>query len=394
MAQKWKTVLAVIQPTGQEVRQEQRIAALLARKLQKTTHGKVTVAGSVAKGTFLKGEADLDIFVLFPLSVSRKTFEQRIRGIVKKAFPRARHEIKYAEHPYVRLFWEGKRIDVVPAYKITTAAQLLSAVDRSVLHTRFIQNNLRQRQIPEVLLLKKFLKANELYGAEIRVQGFSGYLCELLVLKYKTFLGCLRAAKKFQAPLMVIDPVDKNRNVAAAVSEEKLKQFIRLAGRFVGKPSDRFFVGPPSFSQKLEHMKKKRGRVYSVTLPHTPAVEDIVWGQLRKLAQQLQTFLEKHDFEVVEELLDSDAKTATIVFRVKMDMLPAKRWVEGPPLSLKKNVQAFRQAHKNAKFKIKKGRVHAEVKRELRTTEQTLKQFFQKTDLPSRLQKRGMHIRS
>ena len=105
------------------------------------------------------------------------------------------------------------------------------------------------------------------YGAEIKVGGFSGYLCELLIMKYGSFLQTIRAFAKynqrvvidiegfyadreneisllFPEPLAVVDPVDKGRNVASAVQPQKLYTFIGAARAFLKNPSEDFFYPP------------------------------------------------------------------------------------------------------------------------------------------------------
>src|SRR5207249_2660507 len=93
------------------------------------------------------------------------------------------------------------------------------------------------------------------YGAEAKVLGFSGYLCELLILKYGSFRGVLDSslswrpgtvivlerppARAFPEPLIVVDPVDPNRNVASAVGIEQLATFVHAAREYLASPSER-----------------------------------------------------------------------------------------------------------------------------------------------------------
>src|SRR5206468_712277 len=99
------------------------------------------------------------------------------------------------------------------------------------------------------------------YGAEAKVLGFSGYLCELLILKYASFRGVLDSslswrpgtvivlegppARTFPEPLIVVDPVDPNRNVASAVGIEQLATFVHAAREYLAAPSERFFFPRP-----------------------------------------------------------------------------------------------------------------------------------------------------
>ena len=95
-------------------------------------------------------------------------------------------EESYAEHPYIRGYYKNYKIEIVPCYKIEKASQKLSAVDRTPLHTQFIKENLKENQKKEVRLLKQFLIGIDWYGAEADVEGFSGYLCEILILTFKS----------------------------------------------------------------------------------------------------------------------------------------------------------------------------------------------------------------
>ena len=47
--------------------------------------------------------------------------------------------------------------------------------------------------------------------------------------------------KKFSSPLTMIDPIDKGRNVAAAVRKEKLFEFIAASREFLKKCDLKFF---------------------------------------------------------------------------------------------------------------------------------------------------------
>ena len=404
-----KSVLPNIKPSAQELKDERSFAKRIVAKLKKQTNAQVVVTGSIAKGTFLRESKDLDVFLLFKQTVSKEKLESLVKSAVVKAFPNQHYVVSYAEHPYVRLHLAGRRIDVVPAYKISKATELKSAVDRSVLHTKFILDNLRKKD--DVLLLKKFLKSNGLYGAEIRVQGLSGYLCELLIIYYKSFVNLLGAAVKWRLPvfidlkryykkneivltvkrfntfLVVIDPTDKNRNVAAAVSEENIKRFAALAKKLLKKPSERFFSSPMSFHEKLKKMKS----VYIIKLKKPDIVDDILWGQVRKMERMLLEFLKKHDFEI-KSILDEADQDIKIAISLRHDKLPGKKLILGPPLKLKGNVRKFKAAHKRARFIIKNKKVCAYVKRDIRNGGEVLRLFFRTTELPSHLDKRSVKV--
>ena len=97
------------------------------------------------------------------------------------------YEIRYAEHPYVHGIVKGVEVDVVPCYRLKDASRIKSAVDRTPFHHEWLKDRIKGKE-NEVRLLKGFLKANGLYGAEYKVRGFSGYLCELLIMFYGSFV--------------------------------------------------------------------------------------------------------------------------------------------------------------------------------------------------------------
>src|SRR5213594_3204445 len=199
--------------------------------------GNVSIQGSFARDTWLSGEADLDIFASFPLTMDRKEWIEGVLPAIRKGID-AKTVDRYAEHPYLEFHIEGVRVNVVPCYSVEKG-QWKSATDRTPYHTEYMTRHLTQEMRLEARLLKRFMKGIRSYGAEIRVGGFSGMLVETLILHYQSFLETLVQASKwkpiiildiekaiggqdsrareFDSPLVVMDPIDPNRNLAAAV---------------------------------------------------------------------------------------------------------------------------------------------------------------------------------
>jgi len=145
----------------------------------------IELVGSTAKDTYLKNSLDIDVFLLFPTDVSKKDIAQNALSIGRLLLKNT--EECYAEHPYIRGYFKNRKAEIVPCYKIENASQKLSAVDRTPLHTKYVKKHLSKSQRPEVRLLKQFLKGIGCYGAEAEIEGFSGYLCEILIIRYESF---------------------------------------------------------------------------------------------------------------------------------------------------------------------------------------------------------------
>lgn len=364
------------------------------------------LTGSVVKGTFLAGEGDVDLFALFPHSYSKELMFEEIKEAVEEAYPKAKIEVAYAEHPYVKFYLKGKKIDVVPAYLMVEGERIKSAVDRSQLHTRYVLEEMDEKQRDEVRLLKKFLKANGLYGAEIKTLGFSGYLCELLVIAYKDFGGVLKAASKwrgrvvldlerhyandekilerFPEQFIVIDPVDSERNVAAPVSAENFARFIEVCGRFLSAPDGEFF-----FPKKISDVnigKWLKGRnFYGIEFSNEKIVDDVLWGQIRRVNSAFGVFLEQNGFTVLGAHSFSNGKKTVLFFELKEDELPKEKEMCGPLLKMREDCGKFRAKHKGAGFAEKEGRIFAIEKRKWRDFSGAFREYAKKGFVPSHL---------
>src|SRR3989441_6252854 len=256
------------------------------------------LVGSVAKGVHLH-EPEVDMFVAFSPDVPRERLEKEGLALGDLLERPVR---MFAEHPYTRGWYKGFEVEIVPCYRITEASQRLSAVDRTPLHVDYVLGHLAEDQATEVRLLKAWAEGIGVYGAEAKIRGFSGYLCELLVLKHGTFHGLLEAARSwrpgmtiefetpagraFSEPLVVVDPVDGNRNVASAVSAEQLATFVPAAREYLAKPSERFFfprsLKPRTLAQLKATLRRRETHLVAVTIPAPKVTEDVSYPQVRK----------------------------------------------------------------------------------------------------------------
>jgi tRNA nucleotidyltransferase (CCA-adding enzyme) len=97
--------------------------------------------------------------------------------IAKSAAGNAEQIERFAEHPYLEIIQDEMRIDIVPCYNVERG-QWQSATDRTPFHTDYVKKNLKPDLLGEVRLLKKFMQGVGVYGAEVKIGGFSGYLCD------------------------------------------------------------------------------------------------------------------------------------------------------------------------------------------------------------------------
>ncbi|MGB9714642.1 MAG: CCA tRNA nucleotidyltransferase, partial [Candidatus Bathyarchaeales archaeon] len=288
--------------------------------------------------------------------------------IARKATEGAKQVERFAEHPYLEAFVDGVRVNIVPCYNVKRG-EWLSATDRTPFHTNYVRERLNEQMRNEVRLLKRFMKGTEVYGAEIKIGGFSGYLTELLILHYKTFTNTLKAFADykqpmtidienhykgrerelkllFKEPLIVIDPIDKGRNVASAVQPQKLYIFVAAARAFLKNPSLRFFYPPktkPLTTQEAKDRLEKRGSaILFLTFGKVNAVPDILWGQLYKSQRSLRKLIELNDFKVLRDTAWSDEEALNVfIFEVEQRNLPTVKKHLGPPMEKRRECENF-----------------------------------------------------
>jgi len=344
---------------------QQKVARACAEHGVKAT---VRVEGSVAKDTWLREEPEIDIFMRLPTTIPRKSLGKISLEIARKATEGAEQIERFAEHPYLEAFIGDVRVNIVPCYDVKRG-EWLSATDRTPFHTDYVKKRLNKTLRNEVRLLKKFLQGVNAYGAEIKTGGFSGYLCELLILRHKSFTETLRAFASctqrmiidiegyytgrekeqrllFTEPLVVVDPVDKGRNVASAVQPQKLYMLVGAARAFLKTPNTKFFYPPKAKALSAEALRSKlenRGAsLIFLTLGKIEAVPDVLWGQLYRTQRSLRKLAELNDFKVLRDAVWSDEKTLSIfVFELEQRVLPSVKKHLGPPLEREKECEKF-----------------------------------------------------
>jgi len=314
-------------------------------------------AGSAGRETCMAGDKDIDLFVLFPEDTERKKLEEKGLEIGKKTFENfnADYHVEYAEHPYTKGHIKGVEVEIVPCFD-TDPGDIRSAVDRTPYHSRWARNNLDEEQRKEAVILKKFLKTQGLYGSSLRRRGFSGYLCEILISEYEDFRSLLVDAEdwpeqkvidpenhheqglpeeleqKFSEDnLVVIDPVDPERNVAAVLSTENYADFIYEAWKFNTEAGINFFreSGPEYDRFELEQEVKDRGDFLVLEFESPEEVDDVVYPQMRKALSRLKSELEKNDFRIYESGFHVDGGEARIFFELDQH-LPLVEELKGP----------------------------------------------------------------
>ncbi len=160
--------------------------------------------------------------------------------------------------------------------------------------------------------------------------------------------------KIFEEPLVVVDPVDKGRNVASAVREERLIEFVAASREFLKASELGFFYPKPakplSKQKIIREMNSRESALVFVCFGKVKAVPDVLWGQLYKSQRSLRKTLEQNDFQVIRDSCWSDEKALNVLtFEVENDKLPRVKKHLGPPMSKKAECDSFLAKHVSSK---------------------------------------------
>ncbi|WP_266075067.1 CCA tRNA nucleotidyltransferase [Haladaptatus caseinilyticus] len=352
-----------VEPDGDERERLREVVRALASRTEKAVadlpvEADVIQVGSTARGTWTSGDRDIDLFVRFPPDLDRETLESYGLEVGHAVLPDGHEE--FAEHPYVKGEFEGFDVDLVPCYHVESATKIQSAVDRTPFHTQYLEARLDDDLARDVLLFKQFLKGIGAYGSDLRTKGFSGYLAELLVLEYGGFRDLLEAVSEwkpqvrfdpedhgtetFADPLVVIDPTDPERNVAAVLSAENIARLQHYARDLLADPRESLFFADspdPLSPAELGELVADRGTTpVAIRFDAPNVVEDQLYPQLQKSLSGVADALSRRGFEVLRAELFAD-DSAVLFFELAVAERPAVERHDGPPVHVRQHATGF-----------------------------------------------------
>lgn len=389
-------ILKNIRPSRKEEKEVQnRVKSILDKINKNLKDAKAILGGSGIKGTWLKKDNDTDIFVKFNYKKYKDKSQQiakTLEGTLKKK--KLKIVRLHGSRDYFQIKQKDFTFEIIPILDIKKAEQAENITDVSPLHARWV--NKKGKNFKDgIRLLKQFCKSAGVYGAESYINGFSGYICEILTIYYKGFINVIKNATKWEdkviidaenhwkgknimmelnkskthSPLIVIDPVQADRNAAAAISKEKFELFKKKAREFLKNPSEKFFEIKEINEQILRKKAGKNNLILMDIMPEK-GKEDVVGCKLVKALKFIHKKLKENDFNVLNYGWHWNKK-ALFYFIIKKEKLSDYIEKEGPPLKAKEHVKNFKK--KYHRTFIKKDRIYARVKREFKKAEDLIK---------------------
>ncbi|MFT4343609.1 MAG: nucleotidyltransferase domain-containing protein [Candidatus Woesearchaeota archaeon] len=348
----------------------------------------VLLGGSTAKDTIIGNDFDIDIFVRFN---DKKYSDKNISELLHTIVAKVPHKDLQKVHGSRDYFQIDKRYEIIPVLKIKTPENAPNVTDASPLHVGWVTKQIKKNPSlkDEIRLMKLFLKGTGTYGAESYIKGFSGHVTDILVINYKTFTDTLKNIAKWKeqtvidvekhkslaiidkakqtGPLIIIDPIQPNRNASASVSKEVYNTIKEKAQEFLDNPHKNFFEKPAITPEYIESLKKSYTCVLKVTVQKGKS--DIIGARLLKAYEHIAKKLAL--WNVTEKTWRWDKeKEAYFAYSVKRTTIPKIYEQIGPTDEFKEHVVKFKKKYKKV---TKKGKNYvAEVERKHTTVKEVL----------------------
>ena len=405
-------VLAQITPTKEEVQTQKRVIARLTSALAKQAESSkyeysfIEAQGSTGKKqTQLRGASDIDLFVGlrpedYPDALDgaqedrRQAIDSLMSDFVDEWFaPAVAHldvekvQRAFSQHPFLSLKTQGMDVDILGCFDIdvdTLAHQgPITAVDRTVHHSRFVSEHLTRKKREDVRILKSFVRAGHAYGDTCAVgrMGLTGVSLELIVVATPNLdsafhrlqhldtepldplertLNDLKKVPAFREDyVFVIDPTDVSRNVASSFSPRAYRWIQHRAARL------RDFLASgdcEAITDELIEAQIPEEDLPKWLIPHSYAYEFVSDGtthytilrdKIHRMAKKLQTEMtnertgEPRFGEVLTEVYFRDDLYALglLIEHPKITQMYLRR---GPPVHLETAAAEFILAHPGA----------------------------------------------
>ncbi|PIY60618.1 hypothetical protein COY95_00845, partial [Candidatus Woesearchaeota archaeon CG_4_10_14_0_8_um_filter_47_5] len=300
----------------------------------------------------------------------------------------------HGSRDYFSLVHESIQYEFVPVLRIALPKDAQNITDASPLHVTWVQKHLKKNPAlaDDIILAKAFCKAQRVYGAESFLKGFSGHVLDILIIHYQGFVPFLEHAQnwndtevidhenhhkgrvrdelnasKMHSPLILVDPIQPDRNAAAALDNSNYCAFKKAAHDFLAKPSLSFFARKKI---TLAQLRKKKGTNTLLVIEVVPpeGKKDVVGCKLLKIFEFFTASLAEHEFAPLGQGWEWDGKNHAFIWLI-LDSLPLPASVEipGPPVTNAIHAARFKKAH--PRTTARKGRLYAREPRPFRTPE-------------------------
>lgn len=376
---------------------------------------KLIVGGSVRKGTWLPGIHDIDCFLKFNY-IKYKDKGESLSEVAQKILSKSFKRVKrlHGSRDYFQIKYRGFEIEIIPVLDISKPCMMANITDVSPLHFNWLAKKTRSNNLEvDARLAKKFCRGIGVYGAESFIRGLSGHVIEILTVHYGGFTNFIKAicrwgnrvsidpqghyidekqmmllmnSSKLVSPLLVVDPIQPERNASAILSQEKFDLLKRKAKLFVKNPSISFFEEKRITLNQLKAKKTKNRLIIFCARPDKTVTIDVAGCKILKQFEYIERMLTNFDFRIVKKDWFWDKENdALLWFYIDPKILSQTFRHGGPPAKLEPHATAFRKQWKKFDVKASQGKLYVDFPRKVRTVDDLLKEIKRDPNIDVRI---------
>jgi tRNA nucleotidyltransferase (CCA-adding enzyme) len=424
----------------------------------KKINAKCVKGGSIAKGTFLKDDYDVDLFVRFDKSYQDKEISDLLENIIASVCKKLKVDFKriHGSRDYFQFKYSPSNtslntkknkdlsFEIIPVIMVhkSNEYEANNSTDLSPEHVEWVLNNVKKNsELPRnIRLAKQFLKSCKIYGAESYINGFSGHVVDILIVHFKSFINMITYFGNLETknltkpiiidtdkrlidpikqlnenkitPLIIVDPIQSNRNSSAAVSKKSLEILIQKSKEFLKNPYEKYFeIKEFDLENEIKvELKNVLSKIYEKNIKNNIKTvilniktlnnsKDITGTKILKYYKNLISHLELNDFKVYSSGWNFDyEEKKSQIYLIINSKISINTIQIGPPIpnnssndKSKENYKKFIDKHTKEKNKIlnnkQNGRVEAIIKRKFSDALLLIKELNKKDFMKSKVTK-------
>ncbi len=397
----FEKILKEILPSNEERVRAEKILKDFIEKLSprlKKFNAKLVVGGSFAKDTWLRNNFDIDMFVKFPKG------SENISDLLEKALKEANLSYSriHASRDYFRVKFNEYCFELVPVIDVKDISEITHVTDASPFHVDYVISKIKERPElkNEIRVAKYFFKKWGIYGAETSVGGFSGYALELLIIYYGSFERLIREASRWRpkvfidveghyksfgdaikalgkdktrSPIILVDPVDPNRNAASSVTIDAFSKLVLRSRELIENKRLLRERNLPELVTNGTALIEFYPRI-RVERDICGAIKDVYIVKAQKLMEFIEKKLKSKGFQIIYS--EFSRENFSFRFLVYPKVLPELEVREGPPAWIKENVDKFLSKWNPEVTFVKNGRIFAIIRREKTSIEEVIDEII------------------
>ena len=184
-------------------------------------------------------------------------------------------------------------------------------------------------------------------------------MCEVLVSKFGSFLATINffsecSSQKivvrvdesiiqatnypssFDSFIVILDPIDENRNLGSAISTRAVSTLIQGSRKFLSHPSESYFAPIPKPPLNSYLKDRLSPFILIIEFKFADKPSDVIWGQLKKLTKSIIKFSESYGFTILKPVCAVSQEEKSCIIALLLESLTIS------PLFVKMGPEIFR----------------------------------------------------